>query len=103
MGAWDLTGALGRVKMVGTLLVPIMIFCSLPEAWPTSPPERAALSPWQSQETLGGGVSHSHSSAPGSPAQGPQWWGTMQLHQAGNPGQTAAWIPYCPSSLPHSL
>lgn len=38
MGAWDLTGALGRVKMVGTLLVPIMIFCSLPEAWPTSPP-----------------------------------------------------------------
>jgi hypothetical protein len=44
--------------MLGSSLVPTMVLCSLPLAWPPSPPELAALSPWCSMEAPTGGFPH---------------------------------------------
>jgi hypothetical protein len=57
-GRGDITLTFGRLKMLGSFLVPTMVLCSLPLAWPPLPPELAALLPWHSLEVLTGGFSH---------------------------------------------
>lgn len=41
----------GRLKRLGSSVLPTMILCSLPGAWPPAPSARAALAPWRSPAT----------------------------------------------------
>lgn len=50
-GGGALTLESGRLKTLGSSVLPTMILCSLPGAWPPAPSAREDLEPWRSPAT----------------------------------------------------